>query len=283
VVVGAHSTATALAYLSALNSLLPKAALVPPAPRTPAFPSRHCDVSRHSSGRHIQGLAALSHYCPSLNNSHPSTIMSLSYESRSFPMTESNYPQMEVMLEDHQDQPGIQEQHNQYPSPPRAHISENPYQAPHLAPSPDDGMEVPNLPSHESEAPTSPGRSKPIPKPDREVTKGPDGRYVCMYDNCTEEVRDFGRKVRFPPANHFFLLADRTVSVSGRNTWTNTIGHISVQRMAVRNYQASLTRVVSFDTSVRCTISMVDRENSSTALTTPASAILEKGSPVKRI
>jgi hypothetical protein len=104
-----------------------------------------------------------------------------------------------------------------------------------------------------------------------------------MYDNCTEEVRDFGRKVRFPPANHFFLLANRTVSVSGRNTWTNTIGHISVQRMAVRNYQASLTRVVSFDTSVRCTISMVDRENSSTALTTPASAILEKGSPVKRI
>jgi hypothetical protein len=102
-----------------------------------------------------------------------------------------------------------------------------------------------------------------------------------MYDNCTEEVRDFGRKVRFPPANHFFLLADRTVSVSGRNTWTNTIGHISVQRMAVRNYQASLTRVVSIDTGVRCTISLVD--SSSTALTTPANAILEKGSPVKLV
>ncbi|PSS20368.1 hypothetical protein M430DRAFT_99899 [Amorphotheca resinae ATCC 22711] len=56
-------------------------------------------------------------------------------------------------------------------------------------------MEVPTLPpSHESEAPTSPGRSKPIPKPDREVTKGPNGRFVCTYENCTEEIRDFGRK-----------------------------------------------------------------------------------------
>jgi hypothetical protein len=40
----------------------------------------------------------------------------------------------------------------------------------------------------------SPGRSKPIPKPDREVTKGVDGRYVCTWIGCTEEVRTFARK-----------------------------------------------------------------------------------------
>lgn len=43
----------------------------------------------------------------------------------------------------------------------------------------------------ESDAP-SPGRSKPIPKPCREVTKGVDGRYVCTWIGCTEE--SFARK-----------------------------------------------------------------------------------------
>lgn len=120
--------------------------------------------------------------------------MSLSYESRSSFMPESNYPQMQ-MLQDPQEQDDMhQEQHTRYPSPPQP-LSENPYHAPHLNAAPDDGMEVPSLPSHEPEQPSSPGRSKPIPKPDREVTKGPNGRFVCAYENCTEEIRDFGRKV----------------------------------------------------------------------------------------
>lgn len=86
------------------------------------------------------------------------------------------------------------EQHDQprYPSPPPP-LSETPY-----APQPQDIMPEPTLQQmveakDESDAP-SPGRSKPIPKPDREVTKNQDGRYYCNWPNCTEEVKDFGRK-----------------------------------------------------------------------------------------
>jgi hypothetical protein len=55
----------------------------------------------------------------------------------------------------------------------------------------DEMTELP--PKEESDAP-SPGRSKPIPKPDREVTKGDDGRFLCNWAGCTEEVRSFNRK-----------------------------------------------------------------------------------------
>lgn len=58
-----------------------------------------------------------------------------------------------------------------------------------------DDMQELQQPQHKEESdPPSPGRSKPIPKPDREVTKGPDGRFVCEWPNCTEEVRSFNRK-----------------------------------------------------------------------------------------
>jgi hypothetical protein len=130
--------------------------------------------------------------------------MSLSYESRSGFMPESNYPTMQILQE--QDDMN-QEQHNRYPSPPPP-LSENPYHQSHLNAGTDDGMDVPGLPGHDTDGPSSPGRSKPIPKPEREITKGPNGRFVCAYENCTEEVRDFGRKVSRagasfarPPAN----------------------------------------------------------------------------------
>ena len=42
--------------------------------------------------------------------------------------------------------------------------------------------------------PASPGRSKPVPKPDREVTKDANGRFYCNWAGCTEEIRDFNRK-----------------------------------------------------------------------------------------
>ncbi|KAK5662995.1 hypothetical protein OQA88_6409 [Cercophora sp. LCS_1] len=40
----------------------------------------------------------------------------------------------------------------------------------------------------------TPTRIKPIPKPDREVTKNGDGKFVCTFPECTEEVKEFGRK-----------------------------------------------------------------------------------------
>merc|ERR1711900_76770 len=54
--------------------------------------------------------------------------------------------------------------------------------------------DMPELPSKEDSDAPSPGRSKPIPKPDREVTKGDDGRFVCTWVGCTEDVRAFNRK-----------------------------------------------------------------------------------------
>ncbi|KAK6839870.1 fungal specific transcription factor [Apiospora arundinis] len=40
----------------------------------------------------------------------------------------------------------------------------------------------------------APQRTKAIPKPDREVVKNVNGKYVCIFPDCTEEVREFGRK-----------------------------------------------------------------------------------------
>ncbi|KAK8099095.1 uncharacterized protein PG998_012336 [Apiospora kogelbergensis] len=40
----------------------------------------------------------------------------------------------------------------------------------------------------------APQRTKAIPKPDREVVKNGNGKYVCLFPDCTEEVKEFGRK-----------------------------------------------------------------------------------------
>jgi hypothetical protein len=86
----------------------------------------------------------------------------------------------------HQDPP-------RYPTPPLP-PSDNPYNAqPGVEEAPEGRMDMPMEPKSESDAP-SPGRSKPIPKPDREVTKDANGRFYCSWPGCTEEVKDFGRK-----------------------------------------------------------------------------------------
>jgi hypothetical protein len=88
--------------------------------------------------------------------------------------------------EQHQDPP-------RYPTPPLP-PSDNPYNAQPGAEDVSEGrMDLPMEPKSESDAP-SPGRSKPIPKPDREVTKDANGRFYCNWPGCTEEVKDFGRK-----------------------------------------------------------------------------------------
>lgn len=118
--------------------------------------------------------------------------MSLSYEPRNFPV---EYPQP-VMHDPHQ---GQDDMHNQYPSPPPPHsLSDHPYNTHPQELDPAASLQIEDLPElphskDDSDAP-SPGRSKPIPKPDREVTKGDDGRFVCKWPGCTEETRVFNRK-----------------------------------------------------------------------------------------
>lgn len=121
------------------------------------------------------------------NYSSAVDTMSLSYENRAFP----NYPSM--MQEHPQEQDDNDVQHHRYPSPPPP-LSENPYHPQNLDPTAPINMDIPELPQKdESDAP-SPGRSRPIPKPDREVTKGEDGRFICTWTGCTEEVKSFNRK-----------------------------------------------------------------------------------------
>ncbi|KAJ6437192.1 fungal specific transcription factor [Purpureocillium lavendulum] len=43
-------------------------------------------------------------------------------------------------------------------------------------------------------SPSSINRVKAVPKPDREVAKGPDGRFHCTISDCKEELRSFTRK-----------------------------------------------------------------------------------------
>lgn len=92
---------------------------------------------------------------------------------------------------DHHHDP--QQDQPRYPSPPPP-LSENPYNAQQATgETPDSRLEMPMEQKSESDAP-SPGRSKPVPKPDREVTKDANGRFYCGWPGCTEEVKDFGRK-----------------------------------------------------------------------------------------
>ncbi|KAK8040729.1 fungal specific transcription factor [Apiospora marii] len=43
-----------------------------------------------------------------------------------------------------------------------------------------------------ADAPTS--RTKAIPKPDRQAVKNGNGKYICNFPECTEDVKEFGRK-----------------------------------------------------------------------------------------
>lgn len=114
--------------------------------------------------------------------------MSLSYENpgRTFP----SYPPM--MHEQPQEEEN--DLHHRYPSPPPALAHENPYHGPGVDPGAAISMDISELPHKEGSDAPSPGRSRPIPKPAREVTKGEDGRFVCAWPGCTEEMKTFNRK-----------------------------------------------------------------------------------------
>lgn len=121
--------------------------------------------------------------------------MSLSYENRGFMQEPASYPQMQM----HDDQEEFKHEQTRYPSPPAPSMSDNPYQ-PHHVQTMDstDGdvraaMGMPELPLRELSDAPSPGRSKAILKPDRgNPPKDGNGRFVCNWLGCNEEVKDFG-------------------------------------------------------------------------------------------
>lgn len=130
--------------------------------------------------------------------------MSLSYEPS---RTLATYPSM--MHEQSQEQDENNFGHPQYPSPQA--LSENPYH-PQGVVDPTTGihMEMPELPQKEDSDAPSPGRSRPIPKPDREVTKGQDGRFICTWAGCTEDAKSFNRKCEWSKVSDY----DAPISIS---------------------------------------------------------------------
>ncbi|KAA8565063.1 hypothetical protein EYC84_010823 [Monilinia fructicola] len=103
-------------------------------------------------------------YDPTRSNNN----MSLSYESRAF-MPDTQYP-MQMAHETQEQDEFKPHDEPHYPSPPPP-MSENPYTAQPMTETPEHQvLELPELPKDEEEAP-SPGRSKPVPKPDREKSK----------------------------------------------------------------------------------------------------------------
>ncbi|CZR53123.1 uncharacterized protein PAC_03001 [Phialocephala subalpina] len=159
-------------------------------------PTRLNDPDRRNQHRHYPDaepgyLTALTDYYIQTAPFYTAqaNTMSLSYESRNYPV---EYPQSALMQHDPHEQQDDNMQ--RYPSPPP--MGENPYGHQNIdaATALNIGEEMPELPQKEESDAPSPGRSKPIPKPDREVTKGDDGRFVCTWAGCTEEVRSFNRK-----------------------------------------------------------------------------------------
>jgi hypothetical protein len=120
------------------------------------------------------------------------SIMSLAYENRTF----SDYPQSTIMDDPSHDH--SMHQHQRYPSPP-APMSENPYTSAQIDSALE--MQMPEMPPKDEDDAGSPGRSKALVKPDREVTKGEDGRYVCSWVGCGEEIRSFNRKCEWSKAS----------------------------------------------------------------------------------
>lgn len=123
---------------------------------------------------------------------YPDSAMSLSYETAQQFMTDASYPRMH----EPQDQEDMQHDHR-YPSPPMPSAEMNSYNHQGLDTAQEDAIEnLPQLQGNDADATNapSPGRSKPIPKPAREIIKNENGRYICNWVGCTEEIRDFGRK-----------------------------------------------------------------------------------------
>lgn len=65
----------------------------------------------------------------------------------------------------------------------------------------DDDLDLASPPAQTIARPTPPPsdghlqqRIKAVPKPNRVAVKNADGKFICDYDGCEEEVREFSRK-----------------------------------------------------------------------------------------
>lgn len=176
---------------------------------------------------HIQAATSLVQYPAYTNNTitDRSSPHSTVNTRHGFPMSAQNpsmtsqntftYPSLDNMDQIHNAQPYLVDQERNFDQMPEAHQFEQhqeppSYPSPTLAASanPYNSQQIPEeipeqrmdgLPSvepkSEADAPSPEGgRSKAIPKPDRQVTKDANGRFYCNWPGCTEEVKDFGRK-----------------------------------------------------------------------------------------
>lgn len=102
--------------------------------------------------------------------------------------------QLAQPLEEQQQSPLIQ--HPQLPPHPQ-HIHAQvpqPLTPATAAPSPPPPQQHPQEQKSSTTPAPSSGRIKPIPKPVRQATKNAEGKFVCMWPGCAEDIKEFGRK-----------------------------------------------------------------------------------------
>lgn len=163
---------------------------------------------------------------PSISASYYSFDMSSIYGDNQRDFT--HYPPIDEPQE-HDDN-----MHPRYPSPGTS--LNNPYNNPSIdAPI---NMDLPELPSKAESDPSSPGRSRAIPKPDREITKDTDGRFICTWPACTEDTKVFNRKCEWskvsePPVWNPLCDNSLTHYIS---IWTSMIDLTSAQLTVAKNF-----------------------------------------------
>ncbi|KAI0398701.1 hypothetical protein F4802DRAFT_171023 [Xylaria palmicola] len=82
----------------------------------------------------------------------------------------------------------------------------DPTLAPGSSPTPSTGSLEPTTPPNRHASPVAFGepksgasrstqpRMKPIPKPEREIVKNDEGKFICVWNDCTASVKEFARK-----------------------------------------------------------------------------------------
>lgn len=189
--------------------------------------------------------------------------MSMSYgdQDQAF----SSYPQSAMMHDPNQEQEDSISLHHRtqvYPDPGAAMDEMTPYNPQALDPSSGLIDDIPP-PQNDDGDPTGRGRSPPIPKPNREVTKGEDGRFVCTWTGCTEDTRAFNRKCEWSKACCIPSFAQTGLHITNQisSTWTSTTGHTNAQQKDAKNSQASRIPAVFCDINEKSIIFTAAHEN----------------------
>jgi hypothetical protein len=118
--------------------------------------------------------------------------MSVVYEARNF-IHDGGYPPMD---HDHDPTPDADRFPDPSDSVDLASVATFNAPPPPFIDAAETRLDLTTAPLQKEDSPTvtTPSRIKAIPKPDREVTKNAEGKFVCIWQGCTEEVREFGRK-----------------------------------------------------------------------------------------